>query len=103
MVAQRKAEPLVNRVGYCRGSHAVVFLHLQKKMVGEEQKRATKMLRGLKDLPFEERLRELGLFSLEKATGRPHAAFQYPKGDQLLTWPDSDRGRRTSFKLKEEI
>ena len=81
MVAQRKAEPLVNRVGYCRGSHAVVFLHLQKKMVGEEQKRATKMLRGLKDLPFEERLRELGLFGLKK---RRHeegltASFQYIK------------------------
>jgi len=67
------------------------------------------MIRGMKHLSYEERLRELGLFSLEKRRLWEYltAAVQYLKradmraGEGHFIRACSDRTRGNGFKLKE--
>lgn len=47
---------------------------LQHKKDAELLERAMKMVRGLEPVLYQERLRELGSFSSEKALGRPSSA-----------------------------
>jgi len=74
------------------------------------QRKATKMIQGLEYLCYEDRLRELGLFSLEKRRlrGDLRAAFQYLKGayrkdgERLFARECSNRTRGNGCKLKED-
>ena len=73
------------------------------------QRRATKLVRGLEPLSYEDQLGEVGLFSLEKRRlwGDLRAAFQYLKGayrkagEGLFTRACTDRATAKGFKLQE--
>ena len=84
------------------------MLELHVELLEQVQWRATKIITGMECLPYEDGLRELGLFSLEKRRlqGDLMVAFQYLKGaytkaeEGLFIRACSNRTRETFLNWK---
>ncbi|GAB0198130.1 hypothetical protein GRJ2_002278400 [Grus japonensis] len=93
-----------------RSREGILPLHsaLRHGPIGASPEAAMKMLRGLEHLCYGDRLRELGLFSLEKRRlwgdlGAPSSPYRGSRkaGEGLVTRAGSDRPRGNGLKLKE--
>ncbi|KAJ7405153.1 hypothetical protein WISP_141637 [Willisornis vidua] len=91
------------------GQKASKILDCNKSSVTEEATKSVRGLEHLEYLPYEDRLRKLGLFSLEKRRlcGDFTATLQYLQGayrearESLSIRNGNDRTRNNGYKLKE--